>query len=63
MSVGVRVIAAVVTRFVALVSVVSLATEAGAPVIRPLDKTDDCSVVVPAADPCVSYSCFIYQPA
>lgn len=33
------------------------------PVICPLDKTDDSSVVVPAAEPCVSYSCFIYSPS
>lgn len=32
-----------------------------APVICPLVKTDDSSVVVPAAEPCVSYSWLIYS--
>lgn len=44
-----------------LADVVSLATAAEPPVICPLVKTDDSSVVVSVAEPCVSYSCFIYS--
>lgn len=38
-----------------------LSNRGWAPVIGPLFKTDDSSVVVPAAEPCVSSSCFIYS--